>query len=325
MDRGSEPTVWAALLLFTVANVAFELTFVFYNAFLPGLGTERTIGRLSGYGWALGYAGGLLSLAVCLGCIGVGQLEPWLPEGGHLNVRATNLVVAAWFALFALPMFAVVRDHGAAAAPGPKATVWDALWHVARSLRALPSYPDLLRLLLARLFYNDATLALITLSGLFMAGTLQMDRSSIILVGIWLNVAAGLGALAFGFIDDFLGAKTAILGSLVLLLCGSLLGIFAPSVEVFVVAATLAGLGMGPNQAASRTMLARFVPPSRSAEFYGLFALSGKATVWLGPLLFSVVRAATEGHPHSLFAVGAVLLWGVDERRGAARGAGSAP
>ena len=153
--------------------------------------------------------------------------------------------------------------------------------------------------MLARLFYNDATIALITLSGLFMMGTLEMDRQSIMLVAIGLNVAAGLGALGFGYIDDFLGAKTAILGSLVLLLAGSVLAILAPSVGVFLVAATLVGLGMGPNQAASRTMLARFVPPSRSAEFYGLFALSGKATVWLGPLLFGIVRSATEGHPDS--------------------------
>ena len=131
--------------------------------------------------------------------------------------------------------------------------------------------------------------------------------------------------------NDFFGAKTAILASIVLLLAGSLIAIFAPTVTVFVVAATLVGLGMGPNQAASRTMLARFVPPQRSAEFYGLYALSGKATVWLGPLLFGLVRSATEGHEHSqrialapivvLFVIGLVLLLGVNEKRGVARAA----
>ena len=116
--QGTAGAVWAALVLFTLANISFELMFVFYNAFLPGLGSAQTIGRLSGYGWALGYGGGLLSLVVCLGCVGVGDFEPWLPAEDDLNVRATNLVVAGWFAVFALPMFLLVRDRSGPAPAG---------------------------------------------------------------------------------------------------------------------------------------------------------------------------------------------------------------
>jgi len=330
--RGTEVAVWTALVLFTAANVCFELMFVFYNAFLPGLAPADRLGRLSGYGWALGYVGGLLSIALCLMCIGVGDMAPWLPEEGHFNLRATNLIAAAWFLLFALPMFLLVRDRRV---PGAAPSGPGSVAQVIRTLRSLPDYPDLFRLLIARMFYNDATIALIGLSALYMKGTLLMDQQSILLVAIWLNVAAGVGAAIFGFIDDWLGAKTVLMGSIALLLVGSVVAVLAPSMEVFVAAATLVGVGMGPNQASSRTMLARFVPATRSAEFYGLYALSGKATVWLGPLLFDIVRSATVDHEHSqrlaflpivgMFVIGGVLLWGVDERRGAARAQAMAP
>jgi UMF1 family MFS transporter len=323
--------VLAAWLLFVIANIAFEVTFVFYNAFLPGLGDDATVGRLSGYGWALGYVGGLLALALCLGFTGVGGREPWLPAEGGLNVRATNLLVAIWLLLFALPTFVLVRDRAVRARGAWRGS----LHEVASTVRGLAGHPDLLRLLIARLFYNDAVLALIGLASLYMETTIGMSSTEILATAIGLNVLAGLGALAFGFVDDRFGAKTAIVASLALLLGGAVLAIAVPSRGAFLIAAAFVGLGLGPNQSASRSLMARFVPVERSAELYGLFAFSGKATVWIAPLLYGLVIDAGGSQRVALLplvamlAIGLALIRSVDERRGMARAqraeAGDAP
>lgn len=335
LGRATEGTIVFVLVVFTVANIAFELAFVFYNAFLPELGRAETVGRLSGKAWALGYAGGLLCLAIGLGFVGLQDetggwvSEPWLDPAGHWNVRATNLLVAAWFLVFALPMFLFVRDRGAAVSdlPGGRSGPRQAFREVLRTLGRLRAYPDLLRLLIARVFYNDAVIAVIGLAALYMDGTLGMPVGERLVVAIWLNVAAGIGAFGFGWLDDKIGAKPAIVASLVLLIAGVGLAIAVPTVTAFWIAATLVGIGLGPNQSASRSLMARFVPAGRSGEFYGLFALSGKATTWLGPLLFSIVVGATGSQRLGLtplvvmLVVGLLLVGKIDQRRGMARAA----
>ncbi len=328
LDGGpaSEGAIWTALYLVAIANIAFELAFVFYNAYLPGLGDRATLGRLSGKAWALGYVGGLLCLVICLvGFVGVGGGEPWIQGEAAFGIRATNLLVAAWFLVFALPMLWKVKERPVQSKSFATAFSLVPLRQLYRTLRGLREYPDMLRFLIARLFYNDALIALIGLAALYMSGTLGMSTEERISVAIWLNVVAGIGAFGFGYIDDTIGAKKAILISLVLLLVGASLTIAVPTQAAFWVASTLVGLGMGPNQAASRSLMARFVEPSRSSEFYGLFALSGKATVWIGPFLFAVVRGISTDQRLAflpligLFVLGFVLLLGVDEKRGALR------
>lgn len=316
--NGAESAIWTAFCLVTIANVGFEIAFVFYNSFLPQLGDAKTVGRLSGYGWALGYVGGLGCLVLSLGFVGAAGLGPWLPETDGLNVRATNLLVAVWFLVFAVPMFVWVRDSGEATGePG-------GLRAALATLRSLRDAPDLLRFFIARLFYNDGLMAIIGLAALYMNETLGMEVGDIMIVAIWLNVAAGIGAFGFGFIDDRVGARVTVIASLVLLITGTSLAFLVPTVSMFWVAATLIGVGMGPNQSASRTLLARMIQPARSAEFYGLFALSGKATVWLGPLLFTLVRPHVDDQRIAflpvvlLMVVGFVLVLGVDEKRGIA-------
>lgn len=316
LGRASEQHIWLALGLVGIANVAFELAFVFYNAFLPQLAPPDQLGRLSARGWAFGYLGGLLCLAVCLGCVGFAGIGPWFSEHGHLNVRITGVVVAVWFALFALPMFRRVRDLPPAAAAASSPSLRDVL----ATVRSLPQQPSLLWFLLAHLVYNDALMALIALAGLYMKGTLGMAVGEIMAVAIGLNVLAGLGALAFGKVDDKLGPKTAILASLALLIAGGGLAIAVPTRGAFLCAAALVGIGMGPNQSASRTLLARLADGARSAEYFGLFAMSGKATVWLAPLLYSIVVEATGSQRAGLvpvlvmFALGALLMLPVRRR-----------
>ncbi|MBK8976673.1 MAG: MFS transporter [Planctomycetes bacterium] len=332
----SETAIWTALVLVTVANTAFELMFVLYNAFLPGLGDADTVGRLSGRGWALGYAGGLIALVIALGFIGElsASHEPWLPAENGFNVRATNLLVAGWFLVFGLPMFLLVRDRGGAVGgPGARAgeaggfDVRASVREVVRTLGNLRSYPDLLRLLLARLFYNDAVIAVTGLSAIYMTGRLGMALGETILAGIWLNVVAAISAFACGWLDDRVGAKPTILWSVGFVLAGVALAIAVPTSTAFWYAATVAGIGLGPCQSASRSMLSRFISPQRAGEFYGLYALTGKATTWLGPLLFHVVTSATHSQRLGLapligmLLLGLLLAFGIDERRGIARAA----
>ena len=320
--------VYLALGLFVVANVAFELIYVFYNAFLPELGDDESLGRLSGKAWALGYAGGLLCLAVGLGFVGLDGMDfgPWLSTTDGWNVRATNLLVAAWFLVFALPAFIWLRDRGRGrVSTGTELGLRGAVREVVRTFKHLRGYPDMLRLLVAHLVYNDAVLAIIGLAAVYMDKTLGMGFSDIMVTAIGLNVAAGIGSFAFGWIEDKVGARTAIVGSLVLLLAGAILAIAVPTPTAFRIAATLVGFGLGPNQASSRSLMARFAPASRRAEFFGIFSLSGKATAWIGTLSFGLLREWTGSQRIALaplvlmLALGLFLTLGIDQKRGEAR------
>lgn len=325
LGHAEEGVIWLAWILVTVANTSFEQMFALYNSFLPGLGDKETVGRLSGIGWACGYVGGLLCLALSLGMVGIGESEPWVTTEGDWNVRSTCLLVAAWFVLFSVPFFTKVRERGGHA-PDPTREVGllAGLKELGRTLRKLRDYPDLLRLLIARLFYNDALIAIFGLAALYMTGTLGMSIGDAMLVGIWLNVVSAAGAWGFGYLDDKLGGKAAILLSVAIILVGTAMAILLPTPTWFWVSSSIAGIGLGPAQSSSRSLMARFVSPRRSGEFYGLFALTGKATTWVGPGLFTLVVGLTGSQRLGLvplvvmLAVGFVLALGIDERRGIA-------
>ncbi len=340
---GTGNAALSALTLFVIANVGFEVGMVFYNAFLPQLSTPRTIGRISGYAWGLGYVGGLVCLVVALlGLIGLGEGAPWLPlskEDGF-NIRASNLLVAAWFLLFSLPALIVMRDtitprgdrdapRSDAANRGPVASVRGAFRDLGRTLTRIRDFRDIVRFLVARLIYNDGLITVFAFGGVYAAGTFGMDTAEVIVFGIALNVAAGLGAFLFGLVDDRLGGRTTVLWSLVGLFVCSLVAVAAPNKAWFWGAALVLGLFMGPNQSASRSLMGRFAPKRYESEFFGFFAFSGKATAFLGPLLLGLITAGY-GQRAGIavvlvfFLVGGLLLLRVDEARGIERAARSA-
>ncbi len=328
---GSGNAVLAALTLFVIANVGFEVGMVFYNSFLPRLSTPRTIGRISGYAWGLGYAGGLVCLVVALlGLIGLGEGAPWLAlstEDGF-NVRASNLLVAAWFLLFSLPALVLLRDEvaprGDASTNGLVASVRGAFQDLGRTLTRIRDFRDIVRFLIARLIYNDGLITVFAFGGVYAAGTFGMDTAEVIVFGIALNVAAGLGAFLFGLVDDRLGGRTTVLWSLVGLFVCSLVAVAAPNRAWFWAAALVLGLFMGPNQSASRSLMGRFAPKRYESEFFGFFAFSGKATAFLGPMLLGLITAGY-GQRAGIavvlvfFLVGGLLLLRVDEARGIER------
>lgn len=317
---GAPSAALLALVLFSLADIGFELGMVFYNALLPAIAPPERIGRVSGYGWALGYLGGLLGLVVAL--VGFVRPEtPWfgLSKEAGFHIRATNLLVAVWLAAFALPFFLTIRETRLPAAIG---AVGAAFAELRRTFGEIRRYRDVAVFLIARLIYNDGLITIFAFGGIYAAGTFGMTIAEILVFGIVLNVAAGSGAFLFGFVDDKIGGKRTVLLSCVALAGATALAVWAPTRTWLWVSGILVGLFAGPNQAASRSLLARFAPPDRQNEFFGFFAFSGKATAFLGPALLGVATQAFGSQRAGIatvmafFVVGAGLLMRVDEDRG---------
>ncbi len=308
-----------ALVLFVIADVSFETGYVFYNAFLPSIAPPARIGRISGYGWGLGYVGGLVCMGIAL--VGFVRPEPWLglSTAHGFNVRATNLLVAVWFAVFSLPFFFFVPERRVGAV---RLDVGAAVRELGRTLRAIGRYREIVKFLVARLIYNDGLVTIFAFGGIYAAGTFGMSLSEVIAFGVALNVASGAGAIAFGFLDDRIGGKRTIMMTLVALVIATAIAVWAPGRSALWVAGILLGLFVGPNQSASRSLMGRFVPERHQAEFFGFFAFSGKATAFLGPLLLGAVTAGVGSQRAGVatvigfFLVGGVVLATVNERRG---------
>ena len=316
-----------ALAVFVVANVAFELGLVFYNAFLPGFAPLERLGRVSGYGWALGYAGGLVCLALALPMATSDTPLFGLSTVDGFNIRATNLLVAGWFLLFSVPIFLFVRDEEVG---HTGLDVRTAFRDLRRTTAHLRRHREVMRFLVARLVYNDGLVTIFAFGGIYAAGTFGFTIDEVIVFGIVLNVVAGIGAWLFGHVDDRVGGKTTIAVSLVFLTAATAIAAVAPTRAWFWVAGCMIGFFLGPNQSASRSLMSRFVPREHEAEFFGFFAFSGKITAFMGPWLLGEL-SGSYGQRFGVasvlifFVVGGILLWRVDEDRGIASGVGSPP
>ena len=276
-----------ALVVAGIATLGFELGFTFYNAMLPDLVPPERLGRLSGWGWGIGYAGGLSCLALSY----VVFVRPDVPLFGldraaAEHVRIVMPLAAAWFALFALPLFLWVPDRPATRRP-LGAVVRGGLAELATTLRQVRRYGNIVRFLVAKMIYMDGLNTLFVVGGAFAAGVFGMSVGEVLVFGILLNVAAGAGAFGFAWVDDWLGAKPTILIALgALTLLGATV-LFVDDKAWFYAVATALGLFLGPVQASSRSLMARLAPPEQRTEFFGLYNLAGKATTPLGPLLVS--------------------------------------
>jgi UMF1 family MFS transporter len=277
-----------------VANAAFEVGGVFYNAMLPEVATPERMGRLSGWAWGLGYLGGLSCLVIALFALVQADPAPFgLDREQAEHVRATVLLVALWYLLFSWPLFAWVPESG----KGKRPPLTQAFREAFASLRGLPALfrrdPPLGWFLLARMVYIDGLNTLFAFGGIYAAGTFNMSFDQIIMFGIALNVTAGLGAFAFGWVDDRLGSlKTIVIGLLGMIILSTAV-LVVESVPAFVTLALILGIFFGPVQAASRTHMARIAPPDARAELFGLFALSGKITAFAGPVAVGAVTQVT--------------------------------
>ncbi|MEF2145701.1 MAG: MFS transporter [Desulfovibrionaceae bacterium] len=283
---------FAALVLVCLGTIGAEASMIFYNAMLPDLVPPTRMGRWSGWGWGLGYVGGLLCLLLALyGFINEGA---WfaLPRGAAEHVRSIGPLAALWYLLFALPLFFWTPDAPRSGRPW-RECLRSGLAQVRDSLRNLRGHRHILRFLLARMIYNDGLTTMFAFGGIYAAGTFGMSTKEVILFGIGLNVTAGLGAGLFAWMDDRVGARATILWSLAGLVLPGVAILLVQSKLLFWIFGLFLGIFVGPVQASSRSWLARVAPGELRAQMFGLFALSGKLTSFAGPLLVGWVTLAT--------------------------------
>jgi UMF1 family MFS transporter len=232
------------------------------------------------------------------------------------------LLAAVWLATFSLPLFLTIRDDRREPAASRQPSAIRSLMAEARRLL---QYRDAARFIVARLLFNDGLITVFAFGGIYAAGTFGMTLAEVIQFGIVINVAAGAGAFLFGFVDDRIGGKRTVLVSCAALAAATALAVWAPTRGWFWVAGMLIGVFAGPNQAASRSLMARFAPPGSENEFFGFFAFSGRLTAFAGPALLGVATQLFHSQRAGVatillfFLVGGGLLLGVDEQRGIRR------
>ena len=322
--------VFNALLFFCIANIGFEMGGVFLNAYLPEIAPKNKIGRISGYGWSFGYIGGLIALGACflLFVIPENPINPLtgnvLDKSSYQHIRIINVFIAIWFAIFSLPTFLFVNSHERIRKLSNN-IISNSFKEIKNTFNQIRNYKQIIRFLLARVVYNDAIITVIAFGGPYAYTQFGFDMDTngkLMIFGIVLNVFAGIGAFLFGFLDDYLGGKKTIqitnFGFIVALLIAFIAPVLENGEFYFWIAGGLIGIFMGPNQAASRSLMGRLIPDNKENEFYGFFAFSGKATAFLGPLLFTVVVTLTGDIRLSLlmlavlFFIGMLMLSSVD-------------
>ncbi len=337
----STHTIMLVLAGFIVATFSAELMSVFSNAIMTGLVPKSELGRLSGTGWAVGYFGGLASLAIVAGLLvplpGEGTtllgLSPLLnlDAATRQGDRLSGPFSALWFVLFIIPFFLFVPDRRTTKSPlhserSAAAELWD-------TIKSLPSLPSLMIFLIARMLYTDGLTAIFTFGGIYGATVFSWGPLELGIFGIVLTLVGAFGALAGGFLDDRLGPKTVIVSALLILLIGAI-GILSVDKthvlytsevaakiagskpfssigeQVFLAFAVIVGLVAAPVQAASRSLLARLAPAEKITQYFGLFAFSGKVTAFLAPFAVAFLTQVSGSQRIGMSAILAFLIIG---------------
>ncbi len=309
-------------LLLAVAALILSNTFFgtgenLIAAFLPELARPRALGRISGWGWSLGYVGGLLSLGATLAYIGWAQAHG---QGAADFVPVAMLITAAIFLLASLPTLLMLHER---AVPQPVHTQHNAWRQVRHTLGHLSQLPDLKRFLICTVLYQAGIQAVITLAAIYASQVFHFDTQRTIKLVLVVNITAALGAFLFGYVQDRIGHVRSIALTLAGWIAMVLLAWMAPDERMFWVAANLAGLCMGASQSAGRAMVGLLAPPAHQAEFFGLWGLAVKLASILGPLTYGAASWLTAGdHRQALlitgawFVVGLMVLRGIRADRG---------
>jgi len=304
------------MVCFAIGLIGMELATIFTNSMLPELGSRAEIGRISGNGWAFGYVGGLVSLVIMLvffaesGATGetfVGLAPPFgLDPGAREGTRFVGPLTAVWYAVFMIPFFLYVRDpRGAKAPPG---AVRRALRGLIGTVQSLPARRSFFAYLVSSMLYRDALNGMYVFGGIYAAGVLGWSVVDTGIFGIIAIIAGAVFAWIGGHADSAFGPKPVIVSCILVLTLAavgvvmvsptSLFGVAvapgsgAPDIAFMVLGAVIGAAG-GALQSASRTMLVRQARPERMTEAFGLYALAGKATSFLAPLLIGTVTYAS--------------------------------
>ncbi len=303
------------IVLYIVANVGFTAGGIFIDSFLPGISNEQNVGRISGTKWALGYASGLVALALCLPVVG---------ENGP-GVRWVPVLVAVYYAVMVTPTLMLLRERSEPRPlPAGRNYVTFAFSQLGDTLRHLGRYRELLKLFASFLIYNEGINTIIAFAAVYAIKTVGFTQDQVIILFIVLNVIAVLGAFGFGWLGDRIGQKTTIFITLAIWTMAVVVAFLTYSVGMFWAVAALAGIGIGSTQSVTRSLVAQFVPKARSAEFFGFLGISGKAISFVGVNVFAWISDLSGSQRPAMlttgifFVLGALMLATVDEARGKA-------
>ena len=304
------------MVFFILANVGFEGGIVFYDAFLPSITSRRSYGRVSGYGFAMGYLGALAVLLI------VKLMLPDAYDPGYVfYIRLSFVVAAIFFLVFSLPMFVWVPEPSNSEKP-PTNFVRIGFRQAAHTLRILfveRKHPSVARFLVAFFIYNDAILTIIAFAAIFGQQVLHMSVSELIVFFAVVQTSAVLGSFLFGFVTDKIGPKKTISITLVIWLIIIIGAYFVNTVGTFYIVALGAGSAIGSCQSASRSLMALLTPKEREAEFFGFYdGLCGKASAVVGPSVYSIIAYLTNQRLAVVFIgifflVGLIILQKVTE------------
>mgnify|MGYP001604482411 CR=1 FL=1 len=311
------------MTLVILSSLMFASGENFIAAFLPEIAQQKDMGRISGYGWSLGYLGGLLVLGMCLVYIQWAQSQA---QAVTQYVPVTMWITAVMFALAALPTFLWLRER---AVPKPLAPgenyIRIGFARVRHTLEHARRYRDLFRFLVTLAVYYCGINTVVVLAAIYAQEVMGFSMQENIMLILAVNVTAAMGALAFGLVQDRLGSVRTLAITLTVWILALVIAYFTETRAAFWIVANLVGVALGSSQSAGRALVGQFSPPERSAEFFGLWGLAGKLAAVIGPLAYGLVTFLSHGN-HRLallstcgfFIAGLLMLLAVDERRGRA-------
>ena len=310
--------IWVGAALLAVGNIFFEFASVNYNAMLHQVSTKENMGRISGFGWGMGYVGGIVLLAILMVLfifpMGNGNGVLGMPtglEGGALDVRVAVLVSAAWFLAFSLPVLFKVPelpedpDRVRVSIPQSYVILFKTIWRIGKAS------PKTLLFLVASAVFRDGMSSIFTFGAIIAGNVFGFSDTEVILFAIAANITAGIGTFIGGWADDKFGPKPVIMISLIVLVAAGTIIMFVQGKSMFWIFGLVLTIFVGPVQSASRSFMARITPPGREGEMFGLYATTGRAVSFLGPTLIGIFVTLTADTRYGILGIVVVLLAGL--------------
>ena len=306
-SKPSEKYLLYTLIIVALANFFYELSLIFYNSILKRISNYNNLGKSSGFSFALGYIGGILILIVCIKIFIDNDVLPFgLSKENSENIRATSIVVALWYLFFSIPfLFSLKKkiknkiEKSSNNIKKIKNLFWD------KGLNNLGKF------LLARMLYADGLNAIIIMGGIFAVGVFNLEIKDLLVLSVLMNITAFIGAIIGGYANDKFSSKSVIIFSLLGLIFSSAIILFIKTKIFFLIFASINGLFIGPIQSASRVFITKSIDKNNQASGFGLFALSGKLTSFIGPLLVSTLTYISNSQRIGFSAAIILLLIGL--------------
>ena len=306
-SKPSEKYLLYTLIIVALANFFYELSLIFYNSILKRISNSNNLGKSSGFSFALGYIGGILILIICIKVFIDNEVLPFgLSKENSENIRATSIVVALWYLIFSIPfLFSLKKkiknkiERSSNNIKKIKNLFWD------KGLNNLGKF------LLARMLYADGLNAIIIMGGIFAVGVFNLEIKDLLVLSVLMNITAFIGAIIGGYANDKFSSKSVIIFSLLGLIFSSAIILFIKTKIFFLIFASINGFFIGPIQSASRVFITKSIDENNQASGFGLFALSGKLTSFIGPLLVSTLTYISNSQRIGFSAAIILLLIGL--------------